>query len=163
MQKIVCILRCILRSSMTGNIVGIISLLIGIVGLIITIRTMKSAKRIEQDIKDAEAKTVDKLRFNNNKEKYIKCLDSKRKSIVAETIVTYTTCFDLLCILNDLKSFNKIISEEDMNLVEKKHSELTTISKKFGEQKKQNSGNVEEIIDIISDVLNILKKGEYAL
>ena len=128
MQKIVCILRCILRSSMTGNIVGIISLLIGIVGLIITIRTMKSAKRIERDIKDAEAKAIDKLRFNNNKEKIIAYLDNKRKVIVAEPIVTYTTCVDLLSILDDLKSFNKIISEEDMNLVEKKHGELATIS-----------------------------------
>lgn len=159
MQKII----CILSSSTAGNIVGIISLLIGIVGLIITICTMKSAKRIERDIKDAEAKAIDKLRFNNNKEKIIAYLDNKRKVIVAEPIVTYTTCVDLLSILDDLKSFNKIISEEDMNLVEKKHGELAAISKEFGGQKKQNSDNVEEIIDIISEVLNILKKGEYAL
>ena len=41
----------ILKSSVTGNIMGIISILLGIVSIILTVRTMKTATRIEKEMK----------------------------------------------------------------------------------------------------------------
>ena len=71
----------ILKSSLIGNMIGIVSLIVGIISLIITIKTMRSAKRIERDIKEAEAKAVDKDRFNKYKEGCIKRLELKNNLV----------------------------------------------------------------------------------
>lgn len=44
----------ILESSLTGNIIGVLSLLLGIISIILTIKTMKTAKRIETDMEEAK-------------------------------------------------------------------------------------------------------------
>lgn len=62
----------ILKSSITGNIVGVFSLLVGIIGIVITIKTMKSAKRIESEIKREKTIALDKRCFNKNKDDYLK-------------------------------------------------------------------------------------------
>ena len=42
---------------------------------------MRSARRIERDIKEAEVKAIDKDRFNKYKESCIKKLELKRKVV----------------------------------------------------------------------------------
>ena len=60
-----------LSSSLTGNIIGSISLVIGLVSLIITIKTMKTASRIEREVKEAQIVALDKKRFQERKTEYI--------------------------------------------------------------------------------------------
>ena len=93
--------------------IGIASLIVGIISLIITIKTMRSAKRIERDIKEAEA--VDKDRFNKYKEGCIKRLELKRKVAAEEGVITYHLCNDVLASLNDLRGYGRIISEKDID------------------------------------------------
>lgn len=50
----------ILQSTATGNFIGIISLIVGVIGIVLTVRTMKSAKRIEEQIKKEAARALDK-------------------------------------------------------------------------------------------------------
>ena len=47
---------------------------------------MRSAKRIERNIKEAEVKAVDKDRFNKYKEGCIKRLELKRKVAAGEGV-----------------------------------------------------------------------------
>ena len=138
----------ILKSSLIGNTIGIVSLIVGIISLIITIKTMRSAKRIERDIKEAEAKAVDKDRFNKYKE---------------EGVITYSLCNDVLASLNDLRGYGRIISEKDIDFINEKRRELMEISKELNGQKKDNWEASQKFDVIVSDILNILRKGEYAL
>ena len=153
----------ILKSSLIGNMIGIVSLIIGIISLIITIKTMRSAKRIERNIKEAEVKAVDKDRFNKYKEGCIKRLELKRKVAVEEGVITYPLCNDVLARLNDLRGYGRIISEKDIDFINEKRRELMEISKELNGQKKDNWEASQKFDVIVSDVLNILRKGEYAL
>ena len=69
----------ILESSQVGNIIGIFSLLIGVIGIVITIKTMKSAKRIEAEIKREKTLALDKRHFYKNKNEK-KC--SVKRSVI---------------------------------------------------------------------------------
>ena len=151
----------ILKSSLIGNTIGIVSLIVGIISLIITIKTMRSAKRIERDIKEAEA--VDKDRFNKYKEGCIKRLELKRKVAAEEGVITYSLCNDVLASLNDLRGYGRIISEKDIDFINEKRRELMEISKELNGQKKDNWEASQKFDVIVSDILNILRKGEYAL
>lgn len=143
--------------------IGIVSLIIGIISLIITIKTMRSAKRIERNIKEAEVKAVDKDRFNKYKEGCIKRLELKRKVAPEEGVITYPLCNDVLASLNDLRGYGRIISEKDIDFINEKRRELMEISKELNGQKKDNWEASQKFDVIVSDVLNILRKGEYAL
>lgn len=143
--------------------IGIVSLIIGIISLIITIKTMRSAKRIERNIKEAEVKAVDKDRFNKYKEGCIKRLELKRKVAAEEGVITYPLCNDVLASLNDLRGYGRIISEKDIDFINEKRRELMEISKELNGQKKDNWEDSQKFDVIVSDILNILRKGEYAL
>lgn len=151
----------ILRSSLTGNIVGILSLLIGIIGVIITVKTMKSAKRIELDIKEAKIKALDKKRFNKDREGYLKKLNTKRNAASRNKVLSYSLCNDVLSIINDLKGYN-ILTVSDKEMMEQKWDKLRDISLVLQEDK--NSNEILQDFDVIvSSIINILSKGEYDL
>lgn len=151
----------ILRSSLTGNIVGILSLLIGIIGVIITVRTMKSAKRIEFDIKEAKIKALDKKRFNKDREGYLKKLNTKRNAASRNKVLSYSLCNDVLSIINDLKGYD-ILTVSDKEMMEQKWDKLRDISLVLQEDK--NSNEILQDFDVIvSSIINILSKGEYDL
>ena len=124
---------------------------------------MRSAKRIERNIKEAEVKAVDKDRFNKYKEGCIKRLELKRKVAAGEGGITYPLCNDVLASLNDLRGYGRIISEKDIDFINEKRRELMEISKELNGQKKDNWEASQKFDVIVSDVLNILRKGEYAL
>ena len=124
---------------------------------------MRSAERIEKNIKEAEAKAVDKNRFNKYKEGCIKKLELKRKAVAEEGVVTYSLCNDVLASLNDLRGYDRIILKKDIDCINEKRIELIEISKELNGQKKNNFEDSQKFDVIVSDVLNILKKGEYAL
>lgn len=65
--------------------------------------------------------------------------------------------------LNDLRGYGRIISEKDIDFINEKRRELMEISKELNGQKKDNWEASQKFDVIVSDVLNILRKGEYAL
>lgn len=152
----------ILKSSLMGNIVGIFSLLVSIIGIVITIKTMKSAKRIEREIKKEKTIALDKSRFNKNKGDYLKKIKAKRSAALKSQVLSYTLCNDVLSIINDLRGYKNIITEMDMGIIEEQWSKLQQISLVLQEEKKDNA-NLQEFDVIVSTVMNVLSKGEYEL
>ena len=116
---------------------------------------MRSARRIERDIKEAEVKAIDKDRFNKYKESCIKKLELKRKVVADEGVVTYSLCNDVLANLNDLRGYDRVISKKDMDCINEKREELMKISKELNGQKKDNLEDSQKFDVIVSDILNI--------
>lgn len=152
----------ILKSTITGNVVGLLSLLAGIVGIFITIKTMKTAKRIETDIKEAKIVALDKKRFNSNKEAYLKKLNSQRKAVSKHEVLSYSLCNDVLSIINDLKGYSNIITEIDMDIIEQQRNKLQRISS-ISKYEETVSKSLQEFDVVIATIINILCKGEYDL
>lgn len=152
----------ILKSSLTGNVIGIFSLFVGIIGIVITIKTMKSAKRIEMEIKREKTIALDKRRFNKNKDDYLKKLKSKRGAASKNQVLSYALCNDVLSIINDLRGYKNIIVETDMSVIDEQWNRLKRISLILQDGKKDNS-SLQEFDVIVSTVMNVLSKGEYDL
>ncbi len=152
----------ILKSSLTGNVIGIFSLFVGIIGIVITVKTMKSAKRIEMEIKREKTIALDKRRFNKNKDDYLKKLKSKRGAASKNQVLSYALCNDVLSIINDLRGYKNIIVETDMSVIDEQWNRLKRISLILQDGKKDNS-SLQEFDVIVSTVMNVLSKGEYDL
>lgn len=159
-------MREILQSPLIGNIIGTISLIVGVIGVLMTIVTMKSAKRIEKQIKKEQIKALDKKRFNECKEMYIKKLERNRKIVSTEKIFSYSLCMDVTSIFNDLQGYKTVITGNDLEVINKECIKMVNMSKALYNQedgKKSNVDNLQQFDEIVSIVLNILKKGEYSL
>lgn len=152
----------ILQSTIISNLLGFLSLLVGIASAIITIKTMKSAKRIEENIKTEKVYALNKQRFEKNKDEYIKKLNRKRMAVSKNSTLSYSLCNDVLSIINDLKGYPDIIIEEDMGNIEQQRGKLQQLSCYLQEE---NSNNIklQEFDEIVSAIINILSKGDYEL
>lgn len=151
-----------ISSSLSGNIIGSISLIIGIISLLITVKTMKTASRIEIEVKKAQIVALDKKRFKEKKNEYIKKLTSKRNAVLKNQVLSLALCNDVLSITNDIKGYNTIILEEDLEVIEQERKRIQGISLQV--QNKQNmNGCIQEFDYIVSLITSILNKGEYDL
>lgn len=153
------------ESSLTGNIIGFISLGIGIIGLIITITTMKSAKRIEKSIEIEKIKAIDKTRFNEYKRNALSKLQNKRRIVLSENTLSYNICNDIISIINDLKGYTNILIPDDLEKLNILYKETKSFSLDIYSLQPKSSHLTPEHItkfdEIISEIINILNKGEY--
>ena len=152
----------ILKSSLTGNVIGIVSLLVGLAGLIITIITMKSAKRIEKNINKAKVKALNKSRFNTYRPNALKKLEQKRIAASKTKIITYNMCNDALSIFNDINGFSSVLLDEDSEKIQGNLRRLKEIANSLSSGKKENIYSFQ-YDSILSEIINILRKGEYDL
>lgn len=150
----------VLSSAIYGNIIGTISLIVGIYGVYVSKKTMKTAKKMEEDLKEAKIVAIDKKRFDENKQQYIHFFEKKRKLIGKNQIFTFNDCKDILVTIGDVEGYKTILSQQDIEnvgLQKQKLKELLML-------KQQNGNDVQytmNLINIITEVLNIIKKGEY--
>lgn len=151
----------ILYSALTGNIIGIISLLIGIASVCLTVKTMKTAKRIEIEIKEAQIKTLDKMRLNRVKGNYLKKLERKRRVVFANQVISNNLCNEVLSIIHDLMGYKNIFLGEDMRTIVEQENKMKLISLEQGQ--KNEIIKLQEFDSIVATIINILSKGEYDL
>ena len=150
------------ESAILSNIVGICSLVIGFAGLIITVKAMRSAKRIEEDIKEAQSLALDKSRFRKYKEKASKSLNRKRKAVKEENTISYSLCNDVVSIINDLAGYENILSEKDLDNIHEQKQKLQEMASSIN-MSLNSENRVIEFDGIVAVIVSILSKGEYEL
>lgn len=150
----------IITNPITGNVLGSLSLFVGIWGIILTYKTMKAAKRIEENINQQKAEAINKLNFNSFRIHTIKKWNRKKKAISKDDLISKNLCNDFLSSLNELKGYKSILPKEDIKIIEDTYERAKDISM---EKKRNKNESVIEFIELISNIINILKKGEYDL
>ena len=151
-------------SPLVGNTIGVISLLVGVAGLIITIKTIKTEKRIEADMKKAQISALNKKRFHKFKDVAVRKLEKRRKATQEERIISLNYCNDILVIINDLKGYSSILSDEDQKIAEESWKKLKEIASSIQSVNYQcTNDNVVDFDAIIANIINMLNKGEYEL
>lgn len=156
----------VLQSAVTGNIIGIISLIVGVIGVLLTVITMKSAKRIEEQIKKETALALDKEHFREYREKCIKKLKSNRRNVLQEKRVSYSLYRDTISILNDLKEYKTVMTKDDLESIRQEREKLIKTSEelyRLKNKKKVNGDDLQQFDESIAIILGILKKGEYVI
>ena len=151
----------IISSPILGNIVGIVSLLLGIISIGITIFTLKTAKSIEKEIKKKQIEALDKSKFNKNKHDYISKLKQKRTAVMNQCIVSRQICNQVLSILDDILAPN-ILNLQDRQSIE---HDISILKNLIADDKKResNPNTINEFDKVIANTIAIIEKGEYEL
>lgn len=150
----------ILEMAITGNIIGLISMLISLVGLMITIFTMNSAKRIENEVVKLKSKAIYMSKLHDFKPNACTTLRRNREAASKADLLTKRACNDILTIIGEMQGFDSIFDSSDNNKILECQQQMSVI-----ENAKELKGGlyVKEFIKITSVLINILEKGEYAL
>ena len=112
-------------------------------------------------MKEAKITALDRNRFQKDKVEYLKTLQAKRKSVSETQVLSYQSCNNVLSIINDIKGYDSIITNADMDIIKQQWDKLRQIS--FLLQEKRKNETVQEFDVIVSTIINILSKGEYEL
>lgn len=150
----------IFGSAIYGNVIGTISLIVGIYGVYISKKTMKTAEKMEEDLKEAKIVAIDKKRFIENKQQYISFFEKKRNIIRKNQLFSFNDCKDIIATIGDVEGYKTILSQQDIENIRSQKQKLQNLIKL-----KQHNGNdviyTTDLINAITEVLNIIKKGEY--
>lgn len=83
----------ILESSITSNVIGVLSFIVCFASLVVTFRTMTSANKIQQEMEKMKINALDKQRFLEYKLKAIKSITTYKNAVEkAEVISKKTVC-----------------------------------------------------------------------
>lgn len=111
----------ILESTITSNILESLSLLVSIIGLLITGCTMQSAKKIQEEMEKMKISALDKSRFISYKPKAINQIDKKLKSVRGTQKLSKNICMDIAQIAAEMEGFCDILQAEDYKQVCEMH------------------------------------------
>ena len=103
---------------------------------------------------------IDKKRFVENKQQYISFFEKKRNIISKNNVFSFNDCKDIIAIIGDVEGYKTILSQQDIENVGLQKQKLKDL---IG-LKQQNGNDVlytTDLISAITEVLNIIKKGEY--
>lgn len=150
----------VLKSSITSNVVAILSMIVGVIGLWVTFRTMKSAEDIKEEMKKMQIDTLEKSRFMQNKPQIIKNLQVHRNSITEAGTLSKALCIKIISLLTEIEGYKETFKENDFREIETIHKEmkkLATWSGIYGEI------HICQCIELLGKLENIINKGEYSV
>lgn len=142
-----------------GNIVGVISLIVGISSLVLTVITYRSAKRIEKRLPEERVSAINKLRFQEYKIKALETLDNRQKAVKRAGKVTKQALTELIEILNRIKGYDREINEKDMERINEYYLKLEILMNNNDYSKERS---IVQFTEVITGLINILEKGEYS-
>lgn len=150
----------ILGSSITGNVIAALSFIVCFASLVVTFRTMTSAKKIQEEMERMKINALDRQRFLKYKEKAMKSIERQKKSVERAGIISKKNCMSSSELVMEAKGFESIFKEEDYNKIEEIRLKLKKIGLKKGTYCYKHT---QEFLELIIQFKNILEKGDYAL
>ena len=148
----------VITSSCFGNMIGMISLIIGIVSLVWTVITYRTTIRIEKKIQEEKASAIDKMNFREYKNGAIKALNNRRKAVEKANRITSDVCNEVITTCNKIKGYNNELSQKDKDEIDRLYSKIVILTKNGELNGKEG---IISFIEITTGIINILQKGEY--
>lgn len=150
----------ILESSVTSNIIAALSLIVGFVGLVVTFRTMTSAKKIQEEMERMKINVLDRHRFLKYKEKTIEAIERQKISVEKAETISKKKCMSFSLLVSEAKGFKSIFKPDDYSEIEDIHRKLEDLSLL---NKKYTDRHVQDFLNLIIQFKNVLEKGDYAI
>lgn len=148
----------LLNSTCLGNILGILSLLIGCYSIYLTKKVDQKAQDIQKQLKKAQEKAVIKVNYakvitdvNNTLHKYI-------SSITRANSVSSRSLQDVLVTIGKLLKFPTVFSPEDTSEIENLYKRQKNLCATH-----LSDSDISECLDIIIKATNIIEKEEYLI
>lgn len=139
----------ILNSSILGNVIGIVSLIVS--GL-----TLMKTKLVSSQIEKLKAETKRKMRFEDYRPEALKILENKRNAIRNTEYMSNNTLYELLELTRTINDF-AILNPKSKKIISNAHYFMENIISEhsLSDKKKQT-----QLFDYLTQIINILKKGE---
>ncbi len=146
----------IISSSFFGNIIGCLSLFVGVISLAWTIITYRITKKIEKRLPEIKAQTINNMRFQEYRSRALKSLENSQKAAREAGKVSRKDYYDLMIICGRIKGYS--LAPDDKAIIEKRYSEIVSIN-----DTKKTIGRSEVVtyLEIVNELITILEKGEY--
>ena len=154
------VMNLVLANSCFGNCVGIISLVIGIISLVITVKTYHKTKSIEKKLPEEKAKAIDKLVFQRYKETALNTLKNRNNSAQMAKRVSKKAFKEIIAICKRLENFKNGLNDDDLQRVESICDECEAI---YMCELCDKEDRTVPFLSITAELISILEKGEYAI
>lgn len=154
------IIKEILDSTITNNIIAALSLIVSIIGLVITGCTMQSAKKIQEKMDETKIYALEKSRFVEYKPNALKQINKRLKAVQSTHKLSKNACTEIVQVIVELKGFQSILQSEDYKLVcdlQRKMKDMAIKKSTYDDL------DVSNYIELIVTLKNIIEKGDYAL
>lgn len=149
-----------LKSGNWGNLIGIISLFIGLISFCLTIKTLKKAKEIQEEIRQGKISAIDKVHFNNTKTKVDEELFNCHSQLSNTQLVSYKTAKQIYTCLCRLCQYDAILNTQDFSRTKELQLQQELICREI---EKGNRKQQIPCIAIIEEIRGIINKGEYGI
>ncbi len=142
------------QSSIFGNTIGILSLIVGLYSVWITYHTLKKTKSIESQIKETKIHTESKYLLNDYKKIAVPDLTNKLQALEETGFVTNNFIMSLSKITCTILDFSTCSDSESVSQLQKAHAFISTF------QDYKDEKQLRSLVNHIVTVINILRKGE---
>ena len=150
----------LLSEPITGNLIGLLSLLIGMVSLILTIYTFQKATRIEKQINDVKARTLNKRSFGEYRNNTIKTLKRDQKVVIKAEQISKEYCNSLYSQCLKTKEYSQELLHEDHLRIESFCKQLKPLIEDSNLLKEKGQ---TIYFEVSTGLISILEKGDYAI
>lgn len=151
----------ILGSTLTSNIIAFLSLIVSIISMVITAKTMQSAKVIQDEVRRNEIDAINKYKFLEIKPQLINKIDKSINLLQEEYVCTKELYMELVSSVTEISiKCDNVFTDKDNNKIEEIYRQIK--ERKSGTNKKGYSkADVEYFLEALITVKAILEKGEY--
>lgn len=148
----------VLSSSTAGNIIGLLSLVVSVAGLVWTYITYRTTKRIEKRLPEERASAINNLKFKEYRHETKKMLVTRQTAVKDTGRLTRRECGDLLEVCNRIIGYSDMLDRDDNERI----VDLCARTKELNNMIKTNKESaITHYIEITTQIFNILDKGEY--
>lgn len=148
-----------LKLSDWGNLLGILSIVIGVISLWLSVRTLRTAKKIDEQIKKERIDAVAKNAFNEQRQELEENILLLEKKLIETDGLEYQLAKQVFNIICRAGSHKGIFNVED----QKKLDELKSRQKNICENIRRGSAPNRQVecLDIVGSLEQIVQRGCY--
>ena len=148
-----------LKLSDWGNLLGILSIAIGVISLWLSVRTLRTAKKIDEQIKKERIDAVAKNAFNEQRQELEENILLLEKKLIETDGLEYQLAKQVFNIICRAGSHKGIFNVED----QKKLDELKSRQKNICENIRRGSAPNRQVecLDIVGSLEQIVQRGCY--
>ncbi len=143
------------KSSILGNTIGIISLIIGLISLIITCKVNHTARYIKSKITETKSRTIALVNLKHITPTIITKLTNISSAIENVQFVSGQSLLSLSKNCSSLSEYIKYFKESDRILFKDAKAYINSLNST------EDANTLRELLYYIEQIIDILKRGDY--
>lgn len=150
----------LLRSTLVGNVIGIISLLIGVVSFTVSCLTYNKTRIIEAKIREEKIHAIEKYQFSVETKEIEDGLEKLLRGLENKNQLGYKQAKQIFSMIYHVSNKETVLIDKDKKRLKEISSDMKRICDRIDRGEKIIQS---ECIACIEETLSIIKRGEYQI